>query len=248
MTYALIGFIVGTIMGMTGAGGAFVAIPLFQIFLKASLKDATVLSLIAVLIGTGVNLIGRTQVVKWKMVFGFAVFGTFANYVGLPLKKLVPDLVIVSLLLSFGLFSIYSVWHSILANKDAFVQINVFKVIGIGLLLGLVTTLTGLGGGVLLIPLLLKIFGMTYEEALPTSLAIILLITLSALIFQGPKTLDLISPMEILSIGAGSILAFAGLQKMLSSLSAAKVLKLRKIVFTISTIASLLIVVAKTFL
>ena len=46
----LLGVIIGVVMGLTGAGGALVAIPLFMQFQGMSLKEASVFSLIAVVI------------------------------------------------------------------------------------------------------------------------------------------------------------------------------------------------------
>jgi len=44
MIYAFCGLIIGIVMGLTGAGGALVAIPLFMQFLALTLKDASVYS------------------------------------------------------------------------------------------------------------------------------------------------------------------------------------------------------------
>ena len=56
MSNILIGVIVGLIMGLTGAGGALISIPLFLSLMNVSLKEATVLSLIAVMLGSLINL------------------------------------------------------------------------------------------------------------------------------------------------------------------------------------------------
>ena len=91
MAYLFIGLIVGLIMGITGAGGAIISIPLFQLSMNATLKEATVLSLFTVLLGTGSNLLNRLSDVKWKLAFGLFFSGTIANFLTLPLKTLIPD-------------------------------------------------------------------------------------------------------------------------------------------------------------
>lgn len=247
MIFILIGSIVGVVMGITGAGGAIIAIPLFQIFLNSTMKEATVLSLIAVLFGTTVNIFGRTSEVKWKISLGLAIFGSLANYLSLPLKQKVPEVVIVILLMMIGSFSIWSVWKT---SKDVQVskgKISLFKIAIIGLLLGLITTLTGLGGGVVLIPILLRLFGMTYELALPTSLATITFISLSALILQGHQTVELITFTEMSLIGLGALTGFGILTFSLKSMNNDNKLRLRKIVFSIATLLSLVIVAMKNF-
>ena len=232
-------------MGITGAGGAITAIPLFQIFVNSTLKEATVLSLITVFFGTVVNLLSRMREVNWRIALGLTLSGTVANYLSLPLKTKMPESVIVILLIMIGLFSISSIWRSPKSGENATKETNFVTVILIGLFLGLITTLTGLGGGVLLIPLLLRVFGMSYEEALPTSLGSIMLISLSALFFQGEKALELIKVEEILYLGAGALAAFATLKLILRYFSPAQVLKLRKLVFSMATLISLIIVIFK---
>lgn len=234
-------------MGITGAGGAIIAIPLFQVLLGSTIKEATILSLIAVLFGTVVNLVGRTGEVKWKIAAGFAIFGTISNYLTIPLKMRISETFIAMSLVGIGLFSLWSVWKSQKALSRAFLKVSIIKIALIGLLLGLVTTLTGLGGGVLLIPILLRVFGMTYEEALPTSLTTIFLISFSALIFQGPKTIELINASDILLIGLGALVGFGSLKYSLKSINENKKLLLRKIVFSVATLVSLIIVLIKTF-
>lgn len=233
-------------MGITGAGGAIIAIPLFQLLLESTLKEATVLSLISVLLGTGVNLLGKTREVKWKIAFGLAIPGAVANILTMPLKTKMPEVIIAILLVLIGVFSIWSVWKSPAGRDHEENDTHAFIIILIGLFLGVVTTLTGLGGGVLLIPLLLKVFGMSYEDALPTSLSSIMLISLSALLIQGEKVLGLIDMKDILLIGTGALAAYGALTFLLKKVTDVRKLKIRQYVFSTATVVSLIIVIAKT--
>lgn len=88
---------------------------------------------------------------------------------------------------------------------------------------------------------------MTYEEALPTSLSTITFISLSALILQGNKTIELITLTEISLIGLGALTGYGILTLSLKSMDNDKKLKLRKIVFSIATLLSLVIVAMKNF-
>lgn len=246
MIFTFIGFLVGIVMGLTGAGGAIIAIPLFQLLLGSSIKEATVLSLITVVFGTIVNLTGKTKEIKWKIAFGFALFGTIANFLSLPLKSKTPDMLIALLLLIIGTFSIWSIWNT-KKPKQMIHKLHLLKVPLIGALLGVVTTLTGLGGGVLLMPILLNFFGMTYEEALPTSLSSIALISFSALAIQGYKTNQTITAPEVGLIALGALIGFMTLKFALKLLSDDQKTSLRKVVFSFATVCSLIIVLIKTF-
>lgn len=247
MIFLLIGAIVGILMGITGAGGAIIAIPLFQSLVGVSLKDASVLSLIAVILGTLINLAGNFKSVKWKMAGGFAIFGTVANYISIPLKDKTHEMLIATLLIGIGLFSLWSVWRSKVQTDVREVQIKYLPVVLVGLLLGIITTLTGLGGGVLLIPILLNFFKMNYEEALPTSLGTIFLISLSSLLFQINLASKLIHISDFILLSGGVLLSFLLLKAGLKYLNDKKRLLLRKTVFSLATIASLISIVIKTF-
>lgn len=247
MIHGSIGIIVGLVMGVTGAGGAIISIPLFQLLLRSSLKEATVLSLLAVLFGTGINLIGKFTRVKWNLGIGLALSGTASNFASLGLKPYIPNLMIVFMLLLIGLFSIWNVWSTQENSGLAAKSIGYAKIIITGLVLGVVTTITGLGGGVLLIPIFLKVFHLNYEDALPTSLVTIFFISFSALIFQRNTALTLIDVSEALSLGAGATFSYLTLRLTLKRLTAEKLLKLRKVIFTTVTFASLAGVVYKSF-
>ncbi len=234
-------------MGLTGAGGAVIAIPLFQLLLEASLKEATVLSLIAVILGTGINLANRLGDVKWKISVGLAASGSLANFYSMPLKLRMSEEMIAFLIVLITVFSIWSVWNSQttkpLPGEKA---IKPVTIVATGLMLGLVTTLTGLGGGVLLVPILLRIFKMNYEAAIPTSLSAIFLISLSSLVIQGEKTIKLLTAGDFFLISAGALTAFTALRFTMEYLSEKQKLSLRKYVFTLATVSSIIIVLIKT--
>lgn len=248
MVHVVIGLIVGIVMGLTGAGGALISIPLFLALLDATIKEATVLSLIAVLFGTSVNLLGKLSEVDKKIVFSFAVYGTLSNYLSMGLKGKTPDIIIAGLLAVIGIYSVWSVWHKgespSQSHSDSARFIKLFVT---GLFLGLVTTVTGLGGGVLLVPILMKFYGKTYASALPTSLATIFLISLSSFLFQGKTGLALITLPELGLIGVGTIISFYFLKMGLRPMSSVRVEQARKIVFTLVTIYAITTVAIKAF-
>lgn len=247
-SFILIGLLSGLLMGITGAGGAIVAIPLFQSFLGSTLKEATVLSLITVLLGTAANLPGKIKGVQWKIAVLLALSGSAAGFLFLPLKHSAPEWLIICLLSLIGSFSIWTVWKPILAREaPGGNKTPVLWTVISGLLLGLVTTLTGLGGGVLLVPLLLQIFRMSYEEVLPTSLASIFLISLSSLVFQYNDTSGVLTGENLLLLTAGNVLAAGFLQFSLKRIDLDQRIKLRKYVFSIATLASLMRIIHTFF-
>jgi uncharacterized protein len=247
MIYIAIGLIVGIIMGLTGAGGAMVSIPLFIGLLNTSLKEATILSLVAVVFGTAVNLFSMLSKIHKKIAVTLSLAGAVANYVSLPLKNHTPDWLIAGLLAIIGSYSIWSVWRrdenqNNSLEKDSFV---IPKGLVAGAFLGLITTLTGLGGGVILVPLLIRFFKKSYEEALPTSLGTILLISLTSFILQSKTAFSLISFTDLSLLGSGAFLSFIILKLILKNINDNKILQARRVVFTTVTIYSVISVIMK---
>lgn len=247
MTYGLIGLIVGAIMGLTGAGGALISIPLFITLEDVLLREATVLSLLAVIFGTSANLIGQLKKVDLKIVIFFSLSGAISNFASLKVKSHIPDLVIAIILTMIGLYSLWGIWSK--SSKEVSkieTQESYPKLLAVGLLLGLLTTLTGLGGGVILVPILIKFFGKSYEEALPTSLATIFFVSLTAFLLQLSMALTIVSFKEILLLAGGSLISFILLKMSLKNLSEHTLGRLRKSVFTLVTIYSIGNVLWKT--
>lgn len=247
MIHLSIGLVVGIVMGLTGAGGALIAIPLFINLLNYSLKEATILSLVAVLFGTSANLIGNFRKVDWKIVLTFAAFGSLSNFFAADLKGKTPDIVIAVTLGLIATYSIVSVWQKKNdLDQETIRKENLGKLLITGLFLGLITTLTGLGGGVLLVPILIKFYGKTYNEALPTSLATIFLVSLSSFLIQGKTGFGLITPRELGLIGLGAVVSFIVLKKSLKLFKQEQVILLRKIVFTGVTAYSIVSIFIKS--
>jgi uncharacterized membrane protein YfcA len=243
MIYALIGLIVGIIVGLTGAGGALISIPLFLILINSTLKEASVLSLIAVILGTSINLFGQKYKIEKKLVFSFVGFGGIANFASLPLKPHISDLVMAMLITLIAIYSIWSIWQNQSTLPLANPKISFLKLALPGLILGVITTMTGLGGGVLLVPMLMRGFGKSYEQALPTSLATIFLISLISFLLQIKSGLELVTISEIFFIAIGTMVAFLLLNAFLRHVSSRKILLLRKIIFSAVTLYSIITII-----
>lgn len=236
MVHVLIGVIVGIIMGLTGSGGALISIPLFLYLLQSSQKEATVLSLLAVIFSTSSNLLSLFKKVNWTITLSFMLFGAISSYASLYLKAITPDWVVIILLTLIALFGLWSLWRKPQVTHQHEEGHSWTKMIMIGLLLGVVTTLTGLGGGVLLVPILIMYFNMNYEEALPTSLATILLISLTSFGMQFKTALGLITVNEMGLILIGTLVSLVVLKAFTKAISKDRLEVIRKVVFTLVTV------------
>ncbi|MCO4755441.1 MAG: sulfite exporter TauE/SafE family protein [Bacteriovoracaceae bacterium] len=239
MSFLIIGSIVGIVMGLTGAGGALISIPLSMTLLDLTVKEATVLSLVVVVIGALLNLLANKEKPNIKLSGSFLLFGSLGSWASKSLKDMMPDLGVTIMLIIIALYSLWSIWKRSKNGKSSQVDVKVYKTIITGVLLGVVTTLTGLGGGVLLVPILMSIFGFTYNKAVPTSLLAIILISTSSLILQWEKASAVVALSEVGYMAIGVLISAILLRILLKRISPDKTELTRKVVFSVITTYSI---------
>jgi uncharacterized membrane protein YfcA len=239
MEWIIIGTIIGLMMGLTGSGGALVAIPLFMSLLDKSLKEASILSLYVVILASFVNFYSQRRKAQYKLaiwVFLGSVAGSLATK---PLKEMSSDLVIASILGVVSLFSLYHIWKKKQFSQELVMEINPLKSLGLGLVLGGLTTMTGLGGGVLLMPVFLGVFKLSESKAVATSLLTITFSSLVSLLLQIKDLKIVLGIMELGLLVVGIMASLLGLKFFLKRLSEEKISVVRKIVFTFIVFYSL---------
>jgi uncharacterized protein len=202
LSYLFIGTIIGAVMGLTGSGGALVAIPLL-LLTGLSLKEASVISLVAVIMAAIINFVSQRKDANMKlsvMIMGSSLAGSFIT---IPLKAITPDLIISLLLALISIFSLWSIWTGSNKSYEQDQSYHWSLSVIVGFVLGGLTTLTGLGGGVLLMPIFKGIFKMPLNHAVATSLLTIAgasLISFSLQLAQGFALPD-ISLVALLVLG-----------------------------------------------
>jgi uncharacterized membrane protein YfcA len=184
MVYLICGAIVGIVMGLTGSGGALISIPLFMQFLGMPLREASVLSLFVVMIGSFSNFFNFVSKTHYKLGLIIIFASAAGSYLSIPFKKLLPDQAIMILLSLVSFFALYSVWKPSKTQESFLKKPHILISIFVGLILGVLTTFTGIGGGVLVIPVLLGLYGFSQDEALGTSLFVVGLSSFSSFVIQ----------------------------------------------------------------
>jgi uncharacterized membrane protein YfcA len=242
----LIGIIIGLVMGLTGAGGALVAIPLFMEWQSMDLKGASVYSLVAAMLASLLNFWPQRKDSEMTLAFVIIVFSTLSSFMSAPWKNIFPTLGMALILALLCLYSLYAVWVPQSLQKGEgkaqrfFLRGDFVLMAIVGLFLGLITTFTGLGGGVLILPLLLNVFKLPPAKAIPTSLLAVGLSSFSSLVIQ------LMKPMPHIQFHGSLIYMVAGIfvsvflvQKMMVLLKPHHVLKVRQLVFTFVVVLAL---------
>lgn len=213
--YALIGVVGGSLAGMFGVGGGVVMVPALVIFAKLNQREASATSLAGIV---PTALIGATTYalqgnVDWLAAVVLAVGAIFGAQIGTYVMHRVSQtalvwgfvafqaLVIVSLLLTTPVRGATVDWNLGLVLLLALV----------GLATGIMMGLLGVGGGVILVPALMILFGSGDLIAKGTSLVVMIPGALSGTISNGRKGLVHLRGALYLGIGAAVTTPFGAL-------------------------------------
>ncbi len=176
----------GTTLGLIGAGGSILTVPILVYFFKISPLSATAYSLLIVGFTAlfGAFFYYRRNLVKIKSALTFAVPATISvfctrafilpnlpNFIAKVPKDNFIMLLFAVLMMIAAFFVAKSPEIKVDDKKSKFHKI-ITLVFG-SALIGLLTGMVGAGGGFLIIPALIILFNLKAKEAIGTSLAII---------------------------------------------------------------------------
>ncbi len=185
----LLGPLVGIITSFFGIGGGVVMIPLlYTLFPQISPVVAIISSLSVIFLNSFINSViflrmGLRPV--WRVVFsvwGGAIVGIFlGSYIvqsldALWIKKLFGVVLIIS--------AIQNILKRSLIGQEVQIDKSIFKAIAVGFSGGLLAGLTGLGGGIVMVPLFLVLLKIDYKSVSRYSNLAMLVISLAGIIFN----------------------------------------------------------------
>lgn len=204
----LIGLIIGLVLGLTGAGGSLLAVPLLSVFLHQAPAQASGLALGAVAASSAWGAIAhiRKRQVLWIPALLFGLSGMLLAPVGRSLAAFADPLTLklafVVLSLAIAARMLWQSWHQ--PEHAALVRAHAGNeaqaallcrfsetlrfdwrprcMVGLvtgGVLTGLLSGLFGVGGGFLIIPFLTQLNSASMRQAVATSLLIIAAISAS---------------------------------------------------------------------
>jgi len=176
----LTGGIAGVASGFFGIGGGFLMTPvLYRLFLAEGIGDTlatriafgTSLAVIIPTMASGVSGHQKMGAVDWNAaipisagaIAGGLSGGTFASFLPGTTLRAVFAVVVIAM-------AIRMVWQ-VRSSSDRPERRSVPGFVAAGLLVGIVSGIAGIGGGVLLVPLLVIVFGLPVHTAVGTSSA-----------------------------------------------------------------------------
>ena len=265
----LIGALVGLILGLTGAGGSIVAVPLLTLALSLSLHESTGLALLAVFASAAFGVATRiyARQIVWLPGLVLALTGAAAAPFGRVVAGAVPEPALVTA------FALLSVTISVRMWRDATTKPDATRVVragsdtgmtaavplcrmndwqpmqlrfrcmaglaGAGAGIGLLSGLFGVGGGFLIVPVMTYLTDMGIRQAVSTSLLVISLVSLSG--FASHIALGDASNITLaLPLAAGGVLGMLGGNRLSRRLSGPSLQRIFAVTVVVLTVVMVL--------
>jgi uncharacterized membrane protein YfcA len=196
---ALLGALAGLILGLTGAGGAIIAVPLLIFGLHLTVVEAAPVALFAVgaSAAIGAMIAWKKRKLRYRAAALIALAGALASPIGIFIARKIPD---VPLLLLFAAVLFYVAFQMLRESmrssaeameEHASAPCQLDELAGrliwtnpcaralalSGVVTGFLSGLLGVGGGFVIVPALRKASNLSMQHIVPTSLAVIAVVS-----------------------------------------------------------------------
>jgi uncharacterized membrane protein YfcA len=174
LSYVLVGIVAGYFSGLFGIGGGFIMVPLLAFLLGFPVKRAAATSLAAIFLTAIAGVIGYAinDGVVWAAAIALSAGSTVGSFIGARLLQVIPQRVIMWIyVVLLTVLAVRMLWSSA-STADSWV-ISPWWVVGliaVGLVAGVMAGLLGVGGGIMVVPILIGFFGLTTFDSKGTSL------------------------------------------------------------------------------
>ncbi|MHB1212844.1 MAG: sulfite exporter TauE/SafE family protein [Candidatus Nanopelagicales bacterium] len=183
----LVGLAIGAILGLIGAGGAVVAVPAFLYLFGLAPLQATTASLAVVAAAAATGAVPRLRLrqVRMRQALVFWAVGIVGTLIGSRLAHVVPEVVIVVGFAVVMAGAAVSMWRkSSRAESGEPTRRGPWLLPVVAVSVGVLTGLFGVGGGFLVVPALVLVYGLPFAVATGTSLVVVALNSVTALAFR----------------------------------------------------------------
>lgn len=187
---AVLGLAIGLIVGSVGGGGAILALPVLVYVLGEPVGPAAsgALVVVAIAAAVGAGSMARNGQVCWRLALTFAAPAGAGALLGTVAGGAISAALLVLLFVPVMLVAAFTTWQRAGAGAgddgdgDACPPPAIARVLCAGLAVGLLTGFFGVGGGFVIVPVLTLWFGVGFRRAVATSLVIITLTGIVALL------------------------------------------------------------------
>lgn len=202
-----LGILVGLLMGLTGAGGGILSVPLLVFALHLTVAEAAPIALSAIALAASVGALMslRNKILRYKAAGFMALFGLLLSPIGLWLAQIVPNsplLILFSCVLFYVSMRLF--WQ---ARKEVQGAPNMVRkpppclldhsigklawnipcaraLLFSGGLAGFLSGLLGVGGGFVIVPALKRYTDLPAQSIVATSLGVLAIIATGGTLFS----------------------------------------------------------------
>ena len=200
-----LGVFVGVLLGLTGAGGAILSVPLLGFFLHLNVAEAAPIGLLAVSLSAslGAYLGLRSKIMRYKAAMLIASAGLLFSPIGIWLAHQLPNWPLVLIFCSVLLLVSRNMWQQAkreLAHLDdelgppCLLDQTIGKLTWTlpcaralamsGALAGFFSGLLGVGGGFIIVPALRKFTDLPMKSIVATSLGVLTIVSFGGVLFS----------------------------------------------------------------
>ncbi len=195
----------GFVGGFLGLGGGIVLVPFLTLLIGVPMHQAVALSLAAIMANSisSSNEYLKKDFVDFRLVAPLAIFASIGAVFGSSINQFIPEAYLKIIFSIFLLYTIYSLLKKKEnANSDSGPtgKPNLPLVCMIALLAGVVSALTGVGGGIIIIPAIYLVLNYSIHIARGTSAFTIGIIATAGSIvylFQGILKVENVGPVVL---------------------------------------------------
>jgi uncharacterized membrane protein YfcA len=197
-----LGFLIGLSLGALGGGGSILAVPVLVYVAGQDAKAATATSLVLVTMTALVGIVPHWRAGRVRLLPGlvFGAVGVIGAIVGSRLNERADPDVLLLLFAGVMVAAAVGMWRSARRRRSqsasaagapepqtTIVSVDARTAVRVALagsLVGLLTGFFGVGGGFVIVPMLVLALGFSMPEAVGTSLLVIVINSLVALVMR----------------------------------------------------------------
>lgn len=211
------GAVIGLALGLLGAGGSILAVPALVYGVGQPLQAAIPTSLAVVALSSlgGLTPRERRSAVRWPVALVFGVAGVPAAFGGTALGRLFPQN---WLLLAFAVLMVVVAVRMLRGGENPTGACRTReggihwrsclpKAVLAGALVGALTGLFGVGGGFVVVPALALLLGLGAQEAVATSLVVVLINAVAGLVAHWGTAAEIDYRMLLLFAGGAMVVS-----------------------------------------
>lgn len=172
----IVGLIGGILAGLVGVGGGIVFVPGLVYVAGWNIKEAVAASLVIIIFASITGTIRNAKSedpVNWRVAALLSLAVAPASLIGVAISRVSSDTVVEIVFSVILLLLAYPTARG-RPNFGESKKIPVFWVFVAGIFIGALSGLVGVGGGVVMVPLMVLGMGIGTKQAVSTSLAVIM--------------------------------------------------------------------------